>query len=232
MAWGQATNWMQPTAVGWGSYRPDGPAAGVQPNGQYAAFQPGAVYGSPGNQQYQFMGGTGPAGGQGYGTWKPMGQREGRPAYSPTQPASAAPTPQTPAPGQGAINVQTSITPEGVLSGRDTRSAQNLALANSSLPLPWLLQQYARPGISTDSPAMIANALPQVAQARIGGWQQYQSIPFEDQAANQANMLRGQVAREGEALGLAGALANVNAADQRFRAQNASSLLNLLSSFI
>lgn len=229
-------NWATPTQgpsqSGWGAYRPGSPAGGVNPNGQYGAYQPGAVYGTPGSPQYQFNGGTGPGGGQGYGTWQAMGQRDGRGNGMPTV-AAPAPTPQPSGPSQGGgINVQTSVQPQQVYNGRDTRSAQNLAMAQGSLPLPWLLQQFARPGMSTDSPAMVGNALPQVAQARLGGWQQHQAIPFQDATMNAQSLLSGQQAREGEALGLSGALANVNAADRRYQAQNASSIMNLLSSFM
>lgn len=231
VTWGTNVWGPQPQGGGWGLGHTDfGLASGTNASGQWSPFQPGATYGSPGSPQYTFNGATGPGGAQGFGSWSPIGQQDSRGNGMPAGPSPSVPKP----PGQSGsgVNIQTSVKPQSVFGSNDTRTAQNMAYAQGSMPMPWLLQQFARPGMSTDSPGMVSQALPKVAQSRLGGWEQYNTIPFQDDYANAQSIFKGQMGRENEALGLAGALSNVNASDRRFQAQNASSIMNLLGSFM
>lgn len=124
--------------------------------------------------------------------------------------------------------IHTSINPQNIYSQQQTDQATNqaMALAHQGANLPWLQSQMRRPGMSVNSPATQARALPQYAGALAQGEEARYSVPMEDMIANSQHMLAGQTAREDEALGWARLQSMLNTAQQRFGAQLISNLLS------
>lgn len=145
---------------------PDGSYGSVVPNGQVWNPQQGAYA----------------------GTGKPV----------PGAPGTGGVTPAVPgAPGTaqpGVAQIQTTITPRDIYSPQQTQQRVNQATADSLRGggLNSLLKQGDVAGTSR-SGRNTFNALPQIAQANSAAAQAQGAIPLADQAANQQNMLRGQI---------------------------------------
>lgn len=157
-------------------------------------------------------------------------------AYNP-QPQQPSPPPplskynQTVDPRYGGMNVQTSIDPEIVYTPEMTQLAVNQQVAQNdqAASLPWLLNQYARPGMATTSPAMLAKAAYPMGIAQANNAIAQTQIPWQDQMANLNFLLKGQTAREKEALGLGGLALQQQNFQRNNDLTNVQSLLGLLT---
>lgn len=134
--------------------------------------------------------------------------------------------------GGGFGTINTSITPQNIYSPRLTNMAVNQAAANAATQgnLPFLLQQAARPGIGYKSPSRMSAVMPQVARASVDANTARYAIPFSDATANAKNLLAGQVAREGEALGWGGLQNKMRDLQRGYQTATQTPLLQLLSS--
>lgn len=174
-------------------------------------------------------------GGQNFGQqWNP---------FTPPPGSAPKPTAQQPKPinfqlptiqDSGPAEINTSITPNNIYTPEMTRAAVNQAAATQHQQgsLPYLLDQVARPGMSSRSPYMISRTLPAVAATDAAARQAQVDIPFSDAQANLQNMLAGQVAREQEAQGLYGVQLGQDHINRNTQLSNAGNLLGLLGQFI
>jgi hypothetical protein len=130
------------------------------------------------------------------------------------------------------MQAKTSVTPRNIFTPQQTAYNTNQGVANAFTQSdPYSLsKEMDRPGMSR-SAATQRNLLPAQMQGRVQAAQAQAELPFADAAANANNMLRGQVAREGEALGWSdiGSSLNQNAMSRQLvNNQQAISLLSTL----
>lgn len=131
----------------------------------------------------------------------------------------------------GGGNINTSITPQNIYSPQQTNEAVNQAVASSSMPLPWLQNQFAGKGMSVNSPAAISRAMVPYAQGLVQGQTAAAQIPLQDATANAQHMLAGQQAREVEGLDWARLLTSAQGLNNSSRMNTLQSVLGLLGSF-
>lgn len=106
-------------------------------------------------------------------------------------------TPGVGAPGiGGGATVNTSIVPRDIYTPEMTQQRVNQASASAhqQASMPHLLKQFDSEGVSR-SGRNTALALPQVAQAYGDAAQAQAAIPLADEAANQQNRMRGEIAQ-------------------------------------
>lgn len=130
-------------------------------------------------------------------------------------------------------NIQTSITPTEIYTQQQTQRAinQRRAMASQAASLPWLLQQTARQGVSQRSPSQYGRVLPQVGMMQSEIARAPVEQQFADDAANMDHYRAGQVSREQEAQGLAGALLRMQDMNRVLQGTQGSILSGLLSRF-
>lgn len=156
--------------------------------------------------------------------------RMNRPAQAPyaqVQRSSASGSPFS-VPGLGTVN--TSITPGTIYSPQQTHVAANQAMASfdrGSDP-HFLMKQYDRPGMSRDV-GSFANIMPDLVGNEVGRRNAMVGIPFSDEQANIRQLLSGQVAREGEGIGLAQVLQRLNETNQYERNSALGPIFSLLA---
>lgn len=148
----------------------------------------------------------------------------------PGQPRWLEAPPQQPS-GMGQIN--TSITPQNIYTPQQTQETINTtrAIAAQNANLPWLLRQYARPGVSQRSPSALGQAIPQIAQAQSAIARAPTEISFGDDLANMDHFRAGQVSREQEAQGMAGGLLRMQDIGRNLQSTQANLLAQLLGRF-
>ena len=152
-------------------------------------------------------------------------------------------SPQMTSPGTGSapasagtagpsFNITPSITPSDIYSPQKTRESQNDAWAQANqTTMPWLLDQMRRPGISSRSPSMLAGALPQFAQAQLGGRQQMAGIGLQDAMANAQQRLAGETGREEESMAIADMMRRILEAQRGFGTSNFQNIIGMLGGF-
>lgn len=130
-------------------------------------------------------------------------------------------------------NVTSMIKPRNIYDQNTTAqyANQNAAQAQQNADPYQAAKMFDRPGISRGraSQALIA---PFVAGGQLGAANAYANIPFQDAQANAQHMLRGQIAREGDAQQWAGTgmgMWNENQALQQMQQQQA---MQILQSFL
>lgn len=96
----------------------------------------------------------------------------------------------------GVANITTSINPRSIYTPQQTAVARNQAVADAHKRgnLNYAMKQFDRPGISRGAQS-IYRAMPKVANAYSDAAMASAAIPLADEAANQQNMLRGQIAQ-------------------------------------
>lgn len=96
----------------------------------------------------------------------------------------------------GVANINTSITPRGIYSPKQTAYSKNQAVASSmqQASMPYAMKQFDRPGVSRGAQS-IYRSMPKVAGAQSNAQMASAAIPLADEAANQQNMLRGEIAQ-------------------------------------
>ncbi len=111
---------------------------------------------------------------------------------------------QTSGGGASPYGISTSINPRPIYSPEQTAAAVNSAAADQHKAgfLPDLMKRYDRTGVSR-SAGQTAAALGDAAGYNQAARRAAAQIPMEDAYANVQSILGGQVAREGEAQGLA-----------------------------
>lgn len=99
----------------------------------------------------------------------------------------------------GVANIQTSINPRSIYTPQMTAHSTNQAVADAMqrASMPYAMKQFDRPGVSRGAQS-IALAMPKVAQAYTDAATASGAIPLADEAANQQNLLRGQIAQGSE----------------------------------
>lgn len=135
-------------------------------------------------------------------------------------------------PQSGVAQINTSIQPRNIFTPQMTATATNQAVADSlqQASMPYALKQTDRPGVSR-SASSVYRALPKVAQAHSDAAMQSAGIPLADEAANQQNMLRGQIAQGQEFNQLARLLlGNVSLGNWQ-QQQNMAGIGSLLGAF-
>ena len=153
------------------------------------------------------------------------GYQTGSPAITPQTPLFTQPNGARPVNGQwvqpnaqqgtagaqgGQANIQTNITPQSIYTPQQTQWAVNQAVAENTPDLRSAMKQFDRPGVSRSAGTMAA-AMPTVANAQLAQREAAAQIPLLDEIANQKHLLTGEVAREGQALDMAGLLNRLNA---------------------
>lgn len=108
-------------------------------------------------------------------------------------------------PGQSSLTATPATTPYTVYTPQQTQDAVNqaVALAQQQANPYWMAVQTMRPGTGL-SAGNFAEVAPAVAQDLAQGALAQQQIPFEQQLANQTNLLGGQVLQSAGANQLAG----------------------------
>ena len=131
------------------------------------------------------------------------------------------------------MNVQTSINPQTVYTPGMTQLAvnQQVAQGDEASSLPWLLTKYARGGMGTASPGIQAQAAYPQGLAEANTSIAQTQLPFQDQMANLNFLLKGQTAREGEALGLGQLGMRTQNFQRNNDLSNVQTLLGLLTQF-
>lgn len=129
--------------------------------------------------------------------------------------------------------VQTTIDPQPIYSPQQTQTATNQAIAEAQRQANpwWLMKKVDRPGVSRSS-AFAAAIAPEAQEIFSRAALQAQQIPFSDAAANAQNILRGQVGRENEALGLAQIMQRLSSQNQAFDSSQNASLMQLIASLM
>lgn len=96
----------------------------------------------------------------------------------------------------GVANITTSINPRSIYSPQQTAYAKNQAVADSMkrASMPYAMKQYDKAGMSRGAQS-IYRSLPKVTQAYGDAAMARGAIPLADEAANQQNMLRGEIAQ-------------------------------------
>ncbi len=99
--------------------------------------------------------------------------------------------------------IQTSIQPKGMYAPWMTNLASSIATGEHFRrgDLRTAQKKFDRPGMSRGAGSAYM-AMPQVAQSYAAGRAARAGIPMQDSFANASNILRGQIAREQEGLGL------------------------------
>jgi hypothetical protein len=132
----------------------------------------------------------------------------------------------------GGGNVNTSIAPQNIYSPQQTDEAVNQAVASSSMPLPWLQNQFAGRGMSVNSPATISRAMVPYAQGLSQGQNAMAQIPLQDITANAQHWSAGEQARENEGLDWVRLLTSSQGLNQNARLNTLQSVLGMLGSFV
>jgi hypothetical protein len=131
--------------------------------------------------------------------------------------------------------LNTTIQPREPFSEQQTRSAvsQGIAGINRSASLPGLLKNSYRPtsGFGV-GPATYGQVAPQLAAGAAGVRDMRNTVPLADAMANQRSKLSGQVAREGEAFGLAELMRGERNTTNQNNMQNNSQLMSLLQAML
>lgn len=156
------------------------------------------------NQQ---MGGSGSGSMARYDQWKPKTMTPKPASNLPWQEAAFGGGAGASTGAAGFGNITTSIEPRPIYSEDMTRAATNLAVADQHKAgfLPDLMKRYDRTGISRGA-GQTAKALGDAAGYNQAARRAAVQLPLEDAFANAGAIQQGQVAREGEAQGLAGVL--------------------------
>lgn len=130
-------------------------------------------------------------------------------------------------------SINTSITPTGIYSPRQTQAATNQAIAHQhALADPYTAMKMTdRPGFSR-SASNVAQAMPMVMAGRMGAAQAGYEIPFKDQQANLQHLLAGEVGREGEALDWGSVLARLLEMQSRQRSTGIGQGIGLLDQLL
>lgn len=129
--------------------------------------------------------------------------------------------------------VQTTIDPQPIYSQQQTQEATNQAIAEAQRQANpwWLMKKVDRPGVSRSS-AFAAAIAPEAQEIFSRAALQAQQIPFSDAAANAQNILRGQIGRENEALGLANIMQRLSSQNQAFDSSQNSALMQLIAALM
>lgn len=145
--------------------------------------------------------------------------------------------PQTPAGNwlfpQGGNTIHTSITPGEIYSPYHSQLGINQAQADASQAgsLPYILSQFARPGMSSRSPAAMGRAAPILGNLDAASRSAQVNIPWQDAQANARHLLSGQVARENEAQQLAQIQNQIANANAGYSLSTSMPLLAMLAQF-
>lgn len=131
-------------------------------------------------------------------------------------------------------NIVTSINPTDIYSPQDTQRAIHTqqALAAQAGSLPWLLKQYARPGVGQRSASAVGRAMPTLGMLQSEIAQAPVSMQFADDAANIEHRRSGEVAREQEAQGMAGGLLRLQDINRVLQGTQGSLLASLLAPYL
>lgn len=209
----------QPPWMGQNGIRTSGPAG---PQGGPATppwlGQNGLDLSGPGGPQAR----SGTANQQQGPAWQPQG-----PSNNPTS-SQMGPASQFPMTG----TVNSSITPTGVYTQRQTNAAANQAESEAmrSSSLPSLLKQLDRPGVSR-SAGSVAAVMPQMAASQQQGMFDAAQIRQQDELANRQSMFGGQVAQDQEGLGLMNILRQLYGIGQQQDTRNLNMGLGMMGSF-
>jgi hypothetical protein len=129
-----------------------------------------------------------------------------------------------------ATKINTSINPRSIYTPQMTAHSTNQAVADAMqrASMPYAMKQFDRPGVSRGAQS-IALAMPKMAQAYTDAATASAAIPLADEAANQQNMLRGQIAQGTEFNQLARLLLGQQSLNNWVGQQNLGGLGGLLS---
>lgn len=162
--------------------------------------------------------------GQGLTRWQGLagGANGGQQTGSPMAPG---------APISGVSQIQTTIQPRDIYTQQMTQQRVNQAMADAHQRgnMSQLLKQFDRSGVSRSGRNTFA-ALPQYAQSRSDAVQAQAAIPLADEAANQQNRLRGEIAQGLEFNQLARLLLGQQSLNNWVQQSNLSGIGNILGS--